>query len=288
MSPESPQPSQTTGRAEDDAVFWCRHDKKARDRSPFAAVKWWNAQGIGLMHGAGAVIALMMVGTAFINRLSPMTARPYLGGIVTIAVGFVALALFLWGMSHVNRDHQLGTPVGPDGVHRVQCSASKKLRPRLGNVSPQAIEPDLFPVWLTDSPRASGRIATVIACLLGVAFMMFVNWTAFRDPLQGAFITLGLAGPAIGVAVLGIVLPVEWKIAPGQLEVIRPGVLGLGWRASAETIDLAKARLFIDADARTATILAGPRRLDLRWDLASRRDEITRLMLLAALSSATA
>jgi len=265
-------------------VHWCRYDKKARERSPFALGHAWNTQGIGMLHGIGTVIALTMIAVAVLSRLTPMAARTALGVTTTILIGLAALVLMIWGFTLMNRDYPIGTPIGPDADHRVQCSASKKLRKRLGMVEPHAIEPDLFPVWLSDAPRAAGVVATAMAVVVGVGFMMVVNWVTFRDPTHSAFITLGLAGPSIGLGVLGVLLPVEWKISPGTLEIIRPGVLGLGWRASTETINLRAVRLFIDADDRRATILEGPRKLHLRWDLASRRDEITRMLLLAALT----
>lgn len=259
-----------------------------RKRSVFAAGLGLRSPGIGLLHACGTLIAAAMILTAFVGRVVPGPATGVIGPVLASAVVLLGLSLGVWGLRRANRDYDAGTPAGPDNDHRVQCSASKRVRPRLGKIIDAPFEPELFGVWFADAPRAAGRLLTLIAGILGALAMATVNWVVFRDPMHAAWITLGLAGPSLGIAVLGFMFPVEWKFTPGALEIIRPGLFGMGWGAGSAVIDLSRARVFVDADDREAVIMSGAGPLHLRWDIAANRDEITRALLMAALSTSAA
>lgn len=254
-------------------------------RSGFGPSGAWDESGVGVLHAAGAALAVIIIVLAVLNRVGVGALRPVLGVVSVGLVPVVVLCAAWWAYRRYSSPFLPLTPAGPDETSRVQCSASDRASAGLGTITDSMFEPELFGVWLSDSPRAAGKAATLVAALGGSAAMAVMNTATFNNPFHAAFITLGLAGPAAGVALLSIAYPVEWKVSPGQLEILRPGLLGISGRTRTDQINLRTSRLFVDADAHRAWIKDRGRILRLRYDLTSRRREITRMLLMAAVST---
>ncbi len=184
-----------------------------------------------------------------------------------------------------------GLPPGPDAAYRVRCSGSRAQIDRVGPLTDQAFEPEMFDGSLAHGglpASATGRALTSIAGITVAAF-------GFRLATGAWFFAPGAAGQAWGVLMLGVLLggllasvlwPVYYRVMPGRIDQVRTGFLARGpvtvrsWslRHCGVLVVLPKRMVLIDPP--------GSPRLVLSAALLGKKYEFERAVLLGALSTA--
>lgn len=184
-----------------------------------------------------------------------------------------------------------GLPPGPDAAYRVRCSGSRGQIERLGPLTDQAFEPEVFDGSLAHGGMPGSSWGRLVTSLAGVA----VAALGFRLATGRWFFAPGAAGMMWGVLMVGVMLggllasvlwPVYYRVMPGRIDQVRTGFLARG-PVSVRSWSLRHCGVLVVLPRRAVIIdPPGSPRLVLSAALLGKKYEFERAVLLGAISSA--